>query len=444
MKIIYYSLLLAFHLAPGFIAGQVGLQAYLERGIASNEALKQQSLTYEVALAALEEASSLRSVRVDFIPAYTLAAGGRTIDIPVGDLLNPVYATLNELTAAGRFPQIGNAAELLNPNNFYDLKFRASYALVNRDIKLNQAAKTLEVKIAKHEVTINQRELMKEIALAYLDCQKSIQAIQLYAEAAELINENIRVNRSLYRNDQVNLTAVLQSETDSVINATARFNAQLQYQKAAAYLNFLTNEDLSRPVTEDVTYAELPAPLLMTANTTQREELAQLEQLASLQGIVMELAKSSQRPQVNLFVDAGLQDFDFNLSNRSPYVLGGVAMQLNLYDAGQTKAKAKQAALAQNRILSQQKYTEDQIKLAAFTAQQNLQAQLNDYQAKLAQLKTDGRVYAESLQLYKQGKINYITLADARNSVSILQLEAVILRFDAWKTWYELKRILAQ
>jgi hypothetical protein len=46
---------------------------------------------------------------------YFMAGGGRTVDFPVGDLLNPVYTTLNQLTGGNNFPQVTNQSILLNP-----------------------------------------------------------------------------------------------------------------------------------------------------------------------------------------------------------------------------------------------------------------------------------------------------------------------------------------
>ncbi|NJO25856.1 MAG: TolC family protein, partial [Bacteroidia bacterium] len=52
----------------------------------------------ENSLVALKEARSLFLPTTWFETQYTLANGGRTIDIPVGNLMNPVYKTLNQLT----------------------------------------------------------------------------------------------------------------------------------------------------------------------------------------------------------------------------------------------------------------------------------------------------------------------------------------------------------
>src|SRR5260370_35835574 len=59
-------------------------------------------------LAALDQARALYLPSLDFSARYTRASGGRTIQFPVGDLLNPVYATLNQITLSASFPAVQN------------------------------------------------------------------------------------------------------------------------------------------------------------------------------------------------------------------------------------------------------------------------------------------------------------------------------------------------
>ncbi|NJO88865.1 MAG: TolC family protein [Chloroflexia bacterium] len=84
------------------------LESYVNEGIENNLALKQQNLDYKQSLYAIEEARSYFFPQVSINARATFASGGRTIDFPVGDLMNPVYSTLNTLTASNNFPQVEN------------------------------------------------------------------------------------------------------------------------------------------------------------------------------------------------------------------------------------------------------------------------------------------------------------------------------------------------
>ena len=84
------------------------LDAYVAEGLQSNLALKGQNLSLEKSLRVLDEAKGLFLPTLDLNARYSLAAGGRTIEFPVGDLLNPVYGTLNQMTGSDRFPTLQN------------------------------------------------------------------------------------------------------------------------------------------------------------------------------------------------------------------------------------------------------------------------------------------------------------------------------------------------
>ncbi len=94
------------------------LERYIQEGISSNLALKQQRLEIEKSLRAIDEARSNLYPKIAFAPNYIVAAGGRKIEFPIGDLLNPVYSTLNELTGSGNFPALQNEQIQFLPNNF--------------------------------------------------------------------------------------------------------------------------------------------------------------------------------------------------------------------------------------------------------------------------------------------------------------------------------------
>ena len=117
------------------------LEKYIQHGLANNLALKQENFSIQKSLASLEEAKGLFMPQVSFIANYTTARGGRSIAFPVGDLLNPVYSTLNQLTGTSNFPTIANVNEQFLPNNFHETKIRIIQPLFNSDIYYNYKAK---------------------------------------------------------------------------------------------------------------------------------------------------------------------------------------------------------------------------------------------------------------------------------------------------------------
>ena len=63
----------------------------------NNQQLAAKDFEIKSAISSLEEAKSMYGPSVLFNAQYTLSTGGRTILFPIGDLLNPVYNSLNKL-----------------------------------------------------------------------------------------------------------------------------------------------------------------------------------------------------------------------------------------------------------------------------------------------------------------------------------------------------------
>src|SRR5512142_1620794 len=74
-------------------APPAALARYLAAAEASNLALRREALDLDTARARLDAARARYQPRLDLVARYSQADGGRSIDIPVGDLLNPVYGT---------------------------------------------------------------------------------------------------------------------------------------------------------------------------------------------------------------------------------------------------------------------------------------------------------------------------------------------------------------
>src|SRR6185437_5877307 len=95
------------------------LDDYLHLGLDSNLALHQRNFDLSRAQLDLKRAQSLFYPAAGFSSQYTVANGGRTQAIPIGDLLNGVYSTLNKLTGSSQFPQVSNQSIQFLPNDFH-------------------------------------------------------------------------------------------------------------------------------------------------------------------------------------------------------------------------------------------------------------------------------------------------------------------------------------
>ena len=431
-----------FLLCLGFLGySQKHLDRYIEIGLENNEVIKQKNFDINKSLYALKEEQSLFSPNVTFVTNYTIADGGRTIDIPIGDMLNPVYSTLNQITSSNTFPQLQNQSVLINPNNFYDVKLHTTMPLLNYEIIYNKKINAQQTTLQKIELEIYQRELVKEIKIAYYKYLQSVEGIRIYENALAIVKENQRVNRSLFKNDKINRTAVLRSD-----NEVSRIEANLETAKntsknAGSYFNFLLNQKLDSEIEIDE-ILELPNEMI-TENTSSREELKQLRQAKEINENVHQLTKSNWFPKLNGFADLGLQDFDFRVDRSSRYYFAGLSLEWNIFSGNKNRYKLKQVDEDSKKISSQIDNVKQQLLLQFEVSQNNLRSALEQYESDKKQKETAKKYNGDVTKLYKEGMAIYIELLDAQNQVVNTQLNANISLYNSWIAFAELERVNA-
>jgi len=427
-------------LCCGFLGySQSKLDNYILIGLKSNEVIKQHNFDITKSVYALKEARSLFYPTVSLNANYTVADGGRTIDIPIGDMLNPVYSTLNQITNSNAFPTLQNQSVLINPDNFYDAKIHTTMPLLNFEIIYNKRIKSQQSSLQKIELEIYQRELVKEIKIAYYKYLQSIEGVNIYQDALRLVKENQRVNQSLFKNDKINRTAVLRSD-----NEVIRIEANLETAKqtsnnAKSYFNFLINQKLDSEIEIDSDNENLPN-VMVSENTLNREELSKLNQVSEINENVNKLTQSYWYPKLSGFADVGFQDFDFEVNKDSRYYFAGLGLEWNIFSGNKNKYKIKQVELDSQKINSQTDNVKQQLLLQFQISQNNLKSALEQFHADKNQKQSAQKYNEDITKLYKEGQAIYIELLDAQNQWVNAQLNTNISLYNSWIAFAEMER----
>lgn len=439
MKITYLLFLLV--VATTGFAQSALLDGYVQEGIANSDALKQQQFQLQRNLYALEEAKGLFKPAVNLNGQYTLAAGGRAIAIPIGDLLNPVYSTLNEITGTNQFPQLENVEENLNPNNFYDVKLRTTYPIVNPDIRYNKQIKEQQIDLQQTDIDLYKKELSRNIRVAYFQYLQAQQASRIYQNALTLLRESLRVNQKLYENGMANPTVVTRTKNEITKVEAQLTEAQNNAKNAAAYFNFLLNQPFDTPITEDSTIANIAYafPATLDGTTENREELRKLLVAQGINQTVLKMAESYKIPKVNAFVDLGSQGFNFEVGNGSLYALGGVALELPIYNGNRNKQKIKMAEMDVAALGAQRDQVTDQLALQLRTAQTDYLSALELFKSSRAQVESAQRYFNDLTKSYREGQALYIEYLDARNEITNAELQQSISLFKVWVKWADVQ-----
>ena len=431
---LFYPLILVFSLIhiTDVLKAQKRLDGYIQEGLKSNQSIRQQDFVLEKNISVLNEAKSMFLPEVVFSTTYTKADGGRTIDFPAGDLLNGAYATLNQLTGSNTFPQLQNQSILINPDNFYDAKFRTTLPILNAELIYNKRIRQQQVDLQKTEVLLYKRELVKDIKIAYYNYLKASNASSIYQSSLKLVEEGQRINTRLYENGKVNRTVVMRSQNEvSKLNA-ALTAARKTEESARYYFNFLLNRPLKDSIQVD-DISVLPAQGQLAASNIQgREELSKLKIAKDINGSLNGLAKSYLIPKVGTFLDLGSQAFDWRFNQQSQYLFFGVSLEWKLFSSGRNTHRIKQTLSDRAAISAQTDYVQQQLLTELEVRQAAMQSAVAQYQATQSQLKTSETYYSDMVKLYREGMAIYIELLDAQNQWIDAQLHANIALFDTW------------
>jgi outer membrane protein TolC len=410
------------------------LEGYVQTALNNNLVLQQKNISFEKAVYSLKTANSLFVPTIAFQAGYQHGDGGRSINFPVGDLLNPVYATLNQLTASHSFPQIDNVHVNFFPNNFYDLHVRTSVPIVNADLFYNKQIQEGQVELQQFEVDAYKRELIKNVRIAYFNYLSATKAVHIFESALKLATEGKRINESLITNGKGIYAYVIRSESEiQQVNASI-VAAQKQAENARLYFNFLLNAEPSTPVdtTYDLTAAmsAVDQALLREIEVNQREELQELNRATQVQQTVYNMNNHYWLPKLNGFVDLGSQASNFKFNSQSRYYFVGLQLDVPIFAGGKNRFKTLQAGLDLKNLQLTTDNTKRQLNMAASVAKNNLLRTYENYLSSVKQAQAAGTYYELIEKGYKAGTNTFIEMIDARNQYTQAGLQRVIYQYQ--------------
>lgn len=398
----------------------------------NNQELKAKNFQIESATQSWLESRAMFGPEIKFGIQYTLAAGGRSISFPVGDLLNPVYGTLNQLTQSNAFPQISNVNEQFLPNNFYDARFRLVQPIYFPDLAINRKLKSEIVVQKQLEVKAFKRLISKQTMQAYIQYAMSQNAIDIYLAADTLLHEAKRSTQSMIKNGIALPTAMSRLENQSAELMSQKTEAVANQKNAEKLLRYVLGIDESTNIPSVHNLDELPSTQFDQSG--QREELQQIKQASNMQSLAIQKEENHYLPKIGAQLDAGSQDFKFGWK---PYALLGINIDMNIYDSKKHNLR-KQAAKAD--ILSTEsmyQQAENQIRLQQKVALENLNTAIIQANVFETRIKASKKSYDEVFIRYKEGSSGYIELIDAQTQFTQIRMQHLLAKNNAWIKWTE-------
>lgn len=399
---------------------------YLEEALESNLVLKEKKIALDKSLIAIREARALFLPSSAFEASYTLAQGGRNIQIPVGDLLNPVYRTLNQLTASNNFPEIKNASEQLNPDNFYDVRIRTTLPLVNPDLKYNLRIREQQKELEQSGLEAYRRELIMEVKNAYYNFLATGRARRIYENALGVVRQNLRVNQSLLENGKGLPAWVARAESEVRQVEAQVIAAANEQNNARAYFNFLRNKPLEDSIQVPDSGKEEGFALPENSRMTEREELKSLQIAGAINQQQLKMQESFRTPRINAFLDLAAQGFDFRVNRQSLYYLGGLQLQIPLFAGKRNLMKIQQTRLQGEQIRLQRDQLTQQLALAEQVSRNNVITAQAGWQSARQQEEAARQYFKLVDRGYREGVNSFIEFLDARTQYTNAQLQTSI------------------
>lgn len=438
-RIRYLGILLPLSLAaqPAPTPPSSILETYIREGLANNLALRQESLEISRVTESLNQAKSLFYPRVAFNPTYSLAAGGRRIDFPVGDLLNPAYKTLNQLTGTDKFPtNIENVNQLLAPNNFHDTKISVNYAIFNTDIQYNYLIQKQLVSAQEARKRVVENELRYNIATAYYQYLQTLDAIRIFENSRQVLAELARLNEKLVSNNVATKEVVTSAryEISKVDQQLAQ--AEKNRQTARAYFNFLLNRELTAGIEADSSLTKiLPEskenlPDLQQTALHGRQELAQLgESLKAAQTAVRLNEANAKIPNVYIGGNTGFQGYGYTFQNQA-YLVAQVGLQWDLFRGYEKRSKIQQAKIQTTVLQTRLAEVQRQIQLQVLQAYYDLDAATESLTATQSGVMNADQTFRVIDSKYRNGQSLLIEFLRYQNDRLTAQLQHSLARMD--------------
>lgn len=421
-----FGLFLSTAIVP--LNGQTPLAGYLEEGLKNNLVLQQKNIALDKALLALKVANGMFSPSLSLLGNYTTGDGGRSISFPVGDLLNPVYSTLNQMTGTDNFPTIENVNQNFFPRDFYDVRARASMPIFNTDLIYNRKIKAQQTLLQEAEVAVYKRELIRNIKVSYYQYLAAQQSVLIYKSALARAEEGKRVNESLLENGKGLPAYILRSQSELENTKAQLADAERQVENAQLYFNFLLNRDANAAI-ESSEQGALNADEPNLYSTQNREELLQLQTASAIQQDVQEMTRLFWMPRISGFIDVGAQGEQMKYNRNANYYLLGVQLEVPLFAGFTNRHKIAQSRLDVESVNLTQQQISRQLNLGLETSRNALLSAQQNYRSAQRQLEA-AQSYQRLIEKgYKEGATTFIESVDARTQLTGAQLQLALNRY---------------
>lgn len=445
-----FLLFLVFLSTSSAFAQENILDSYIHTALESNLALQQKEYSYQKSLEALNEAKRMFLPTVSLNASYTVAEGGRTVEFPIGDMINPVYNNLNQINqtanpAAPAYQELENMELSFVRSPEQETKLVAGMPIFNAAIIQNHEIKKGLAEVESINIDIYKRELVKEVKQAYIKYLQAEQVFLLYNNTLNIVQQNLKNRESLFANNKITIDEVYAAKAQIMQVDRDLAEANKNKLMAASWFNFLLN----RKFDSEIETSDLSTPVILSssledlinASLSYREEFAQMDKYIDIQENNVKLKKGEALPTVSLFGQYGFQGEDYTFNSESDLAVLGVSMKWNLFTSRQRKSKINQAKIDCNITESKKQEVERMVQLEVTDTYYSMQTAIKGIELAEQELFNFQQTYSLVEKKYQQGMVNYLEYSNALNNKLNAENKLILAQYNLQLEHIKLERL---
>ncbi len=425
------------------------LDNYIETALKQNLSIQARQLKHQKQQSRIEQARKLLGPSVDVNASYLLAEGGRLINFPIGDLFNPAYEALNQITGTNQFPtDLVNEEIQLTPNNFIDAQLQVSMPIINSSIRYNQKIQQTLLQLEDFNTELQKEDIEYQVKSAYYNYLKSLEGLRILEESKQLLQEVLTFNRKLVKFDKATDEIIYDVEYQLANINSEKAKIQEQSILAKALFNLLLKRDLEEAIQVDATLLEGVNLELETIDALQktalgkRLEFQQLEVAKEVNILNQERIQKEGKPTLGAAGGVGIQTEGFNFDNGGPLFTLGLQMNVNLFDNGQRKEKIEELRIDREILQNSVVQLKQKVEIEVIQAYYALQSLLSRMQSEEAAERSATKSLERFQTRYKNNKALLIELLQAQNRLTTSQLSKSLTKYDFLIKQAELEKVM--
>ncbi|MBN1798467.1 MAG: TolC family protein [Spirochaetales bacterium] len=429
---IYIFIFLA---GTGLVYAQTILDDYVAQGLANNLALKQKQFNLLSGIASVNEAWG------NFFPTVTVEAratwngGGREIIIPVGDLLSPVYQTINGLHGTALQPPDVEYAMPLYVEDEQEIKIRVVQPIFIPSIYFNLQIQSQLAGVRELEVDIYTRFLKTEIKRAYFNYLKAMKVVVVFEKMHEVLNENLRVSEKLFQAGMITQDAVFRAKAEIASIIQQQLEAKKQTEQAASYFNFLLNRphDTAIEVLEFPEFESAPSVSYQEAEAcalSLRAEMILVQKRIITEENIGAVAISNYIPKVTAAFEYGLlaNQFDINFDNN--FWSFSIVAQWEIFDGLRNFSQNDRSLQQQNLIRTELAELREKIKLEVRQAYNDVMVAEQTIYSSRQELESMAKYFEIITRKYNEGIVTQMEYMDAQSRLTRAEINKLVAEYD--------------